>query len=213
MKIVAIGAHPDDYELGAAMRLIYHVRMKDDVIGIICSNGERAGNMETRIREAITAAELIGMKEVYLLGFPDTKLPSIELIKDKIEEIILAIDPAIVYSHYPDDRHQDHRAVAMATSTACRKVPSILAYRSPSTLFTSFQPHLFHVGASADVEKKREILTIYQSQINREYGISLDQVLVDSRFYGTIVSRYSHDTIYAEPFCANHFVLNCQELL
>jgi LmbE family N-acetylglucosaminyl deacetylase len=212
MKIIAIGAHPDDYELGAAMRLIYHVRMKDDVIGIICSNGERAGDMDTRIREAMTAAELIGMKEVHLLGFPDTKLPSVEIIKDSLEEIISTINPAIVYSHYPDDRHQDHRAVAMATSTACRKVPSILTYRSPSTMFTSFQPHLFHVGVPSDFEKKRELLQIYQSQINREYGISLDQALIDSKFYGTIVSRYSRDAIYAEPFCANHFVLNCREL-
>ena len=212
MKVVAIGAHPDDYEIGAAMRLMHHVRMKDYVVGIVCSNGEMAGDEESRIGEAIRAAELIGMKEIYLLGFPDTEFPKVEIIKDGLEEIVSTINPSIVYSHHPDDRHQDHRTVALAASTACRKVPSILSYRGPSTVFTSFQPHLFHVGSLPDFEKKREILQIYRSQMERGHGISLQQVMIDSKFYGTIVNRYSSYDIYAEPFCANHFVLNCREL-
>jgi len=212
MKIVAIGAHPDDYEIGAAMRLIHHVRMKDDVIGIICSNGEMAGDVESRMGEAIRAAELIGMKEIYFLGYPDTELPRVEIIKNSLEELVSRLNPSVVYSHHPDDRHQDHRTIAVATSTACRKIPSILSYRSPSTMFASFQPHLFHVGLLTDFEKKCEVLQIYQSQIKREYGISLEQVLIDSRFYGAVVNRYSPYTSYAEPFCANHFVLNCREL-
>jgi LmbE family N-acetylglucosaminyl deacetylase len=213
MKVVVIGAHPDDYELGAGMRLIHHVRRQDEVTGIICSYGERAGDIETRIREAIKAAEFIGMKDIYILGLPDTRFPDVEVIKDRIEEIILPLDPAVVYSHFPNDRHQDHRAVALATTIACRKVPSILAYRSPSTDFNLFQPHLFHIGLHDDFIKKRELLQIYQSQMEREQGIRLKQMMLDSRFYGSIVDHHSKLPIYAEPFCANHFVLNYGEVI
>jgi LmbE family N-acetylglucosaminyl deacetylase len=213
MKVVVIGAHPDDYELGAGMRLIHHVRRQDDVIGLICSYGERAGDVETRISEAIKAAEFIGMKGIHILGFPDTRFPDVEIIKDRIEEIILSINPAVVYSHFPNDRHQDHRAVALATTIACRKVPSILAYRSPSTDFNLFQPHLFHIGLHDDFIKKRELLQIYRSQMEREQGVRLKQMMLDSRFYGSVVGRYSKLPIYAEPFCANHFVLNDGEVI
>lgn len=213
MKVVVIGAHPDDYELGAGMRLLHHVKRQDDVLGIICSYGEKAGDVETRIGEAIKAAEFIGMKDIFILNLPDTKFPDVEIIKSRIEEIISWINPSLVYSHFPNDRHQDHRAVALATTIACRKVPSILTYRSPSTDFNLFQPHLFHIGTQDDFVKKRALMQIYQSQMQRESGIRLEQLMLDSRFYGSVVSRYSNIPTYAEPFCANHFVLNYGELI
>jgi LmbE family N-acetylglucosaminyl deacetylase len=213
MKVVAIGAHPDDYELGAGMRLLHHVKRQDDVLGIVCSYGEKAGDVETRIGEAIKAAEFIGMKDLFILNFPDTKFPDVEIIKNRIEEIILWINPSVVYSHFPNDRHQDHRAVALATTIACRKVSSILMYLSPSTEFNSFQPHLFHIGSQEDFAKKRELLQIHQSQMQRDNGIRLKQLMVDSKFYGAVANRYTDIPIYAEPFCANHFVLNYGELI
>lgn len=213
MKIVAIGAHPDDYELGAGMRLMHHVKRRDDVLGIICSYGEKAGDIEIRIAESIKAAEFMGINDLFMLNFTDTKFPPFEIIKDRLEEIISSINPALVYSHYPDDRHQDHRAVALATAIACRRVPSILTYRSPSTDFNSFHPHLFHIGSHDDFTKKQELLQIHQSQIERDHGISLKQLMLDSRFYASVVNRYANLPIYAEPFCANHLVLNYGEFI
>jgi LmbE family N-acetylglucosaminyl deacetylase len=213
MKIVAIGAHPDDYEVGAAMRLIYHVKMQDDVTGIICSYGDKAGDVSVRIKEAIEAAEFIGMKDLYILPFQDTRFPEIGTIKDYLEEIIFEVNPSLIYGHFPDDRHQDHRAVALATAIACRKIPNILTYQSPSTNLGSFQPHLFHVGSPNDFQEKQAVIEIYQSQIERQDGIYLKQIALDSRFYGSVISRYSRELTYAEPFCANHLVLNCRELI
>jgi LmbE family N-acetylglucosaminyl deacetylase len=213
MKIVAIGAHPDDYEMGAAMRLIYHVRMQDAVTGIICSYGDKAGDASIRAKEAIQAAEFIGIRELNIFPFEDTRFPDIGTIKDYLEEVILKVNPSLVYTHSPDDRHQDHRAVALATTIACRRIPSILTYHSPSTNPGSFQPHLFHVGSRDDFRKKRRVIEIYQSQINRQDGIYLKQMAIDARFYGSVISRYSHEPTYAEPFCANHFVLNCRDLI
>jgi LmbE family N-acetylglucosaminyl deacetylase len=212
MKVIVIGAHPDDYEVGAAMRLMHHVRMKDDVTGVICSYGEKAGSIETRIREAVTAAEFIGMTDLHILPFPDTHFPATEEIKDALEEIIFRLHPDLVYTHYLYDRHQDHRNVATATSIACRKVQNILTYHSPSTDLASFQPHLFHVGSIDDFKQKQNLMKIYRSQTKRKDGICLKNLRLESLFYGSMLNRYSHKPVYAEPFCANHFILNCREL-
>ena len=125
MKVVVIGAHPDDYEIGAGMRLFHHIEMGDEVIGVICSAGEKAGDYETRIKEAILAAEFIGMKQLYILSFPDTRFPDVYNMKDSLEEIICNENPSVVYTHFPVDRHQDHRATAMASAIASRSTLSI----------------------------------------------------------------------------------------
>ncbi len=212
MKVVVIGAHPDDYEIGAGMRLLHHVEMGDEVIGVICSAGEMGGERETRIKEAILSAEFIGMKGLYILSFPDTRFPEVAAMKDSLEDVIIKEEPSVVYTHFPGDRHQDHRATAQASAIACRSTASILTYQSPSTDVASFQPHLFQVGLEEDFIKKQEAIEIYQSQIERSLGVNLEQIKLDARYYGSCINRYSREQIYAEPFCANHFVLNCREM-
>jgi LmbE family N-acetylglucosaminyl deacetylase len=212
VRVLVVGAHPDDYELGAGMRLMHHVSVHDDVVGVICSRGDKTGDASTRITEAVRAAEIIGLKDLYVLPFDDTRLPDVGTIKDRLEEVVAQFNPALVYGHFPEDRHQDHRAVAQATTIACRRIPSILCYQSPSTSMDAFHPHLFHVGSQEEMERKRELIAVFRSQIERADGICLMDVEVNLRFYGSCISRYSHQPIYAEPFCANHFVLNCREL-
>ncbi len=154
-KIVAIGAHPDDNEIGAAMSLTYHAIRGDDVIGIICSDGEQAGDPEVRQKEAQSAADHIGMKKIYMLHHPDTRLyENFVGSKDDIEKIIIREDPSVAYLPFPSDRHQDHRTTNEAAIIACRNVPNILYYKTPSTILTEFHPHIFHIGSKEDYRKK-----------------------------------------------------------
>ncbi|MCX6819601.1 MAG: PIG-L family deacetylase [Candidatus Aenigmarchaeota archaeon] len=212
MKVIAIGAHPDDYEIGAGMRLIYHARIrKDDVIGLICSDGEKGGDRDLRIKEAEKAAEVIGLKNIVRLGFPDTRFPDIVSMKDRIEEVIYNEKPMLVYTHFPDDRHQDHRATYEAARIACRKIPSILTFKTPSTNI-SFQPHLFHYGLEDEFKKKYEILQNYKSQLRKDGGIDMKQVEHDLLFYGHFITNGCYSKpVYAEPFSANHFILNLED--
>ena len=205
-KVVAIGAHPDDFEIGAAMRLSYHVKREDSIVGIICSDGENGGERETRLDEAKRAAKKIGIGELYTLHFPDAHFPDYVTVEDSLEKIIKNETPSVAYIHFEEDTHQDHRLVSKASVTACRKVPNILAYKSLSTIVTSFHPHLFHIGLEEDFRKKEEILKIYQSQIKKDSGPDLEQIEIQSRFYASPVR--SRKKLYAEPFCANHIVLN-----
>jgi len=209
-KIVVIGAHPDDYEIGAAMRLIHHAAQSDEVVGVICTDGEMGGEKDTRVKEAQSAADFIGIKRVYSLHYPDTHLlEHFNELKDDLEKIIAKENPSVVYLHFPHDRHQDHETVSRASAIACRNVPNILLYKTPSTLLPFFQPHIFHAGSESDFLKKKEALERHKSQVSGG-KIDMERIKIDSRFYCYYAAN-SPTYPYAEPFCANHIVLNLME--
>ncbi len=209
-KVVAIGAHPDDYELGAAMRLMFHALQGDEVVGVICTDGEMGGKKNTRMKEARRAADFIGVKKIYFLHYPDTRLyEHFNEIKKDLEKIISHENPLVAYLHFPHDRHQDHETVSHASSIACRDVPNIFFYKTPATALTSFQPHIFHVGSKNDFLKKKEALSYYESQI-KSGSVNIERVKADLRFYCFCTARTPTHP-YAEPFCANHIILNVME--
>jgi len=206
LKIVVIGAHPDDFEIGLGMRLMDHVKKGDYVVGIICSDGEKSGKRKIRLKEAECAAKYIGIKKLYKLHFPDTNFPSLTTVKDRLEKIINKEKPSMVYTHFKEDLHQDHRIVSEASAIACRRVPNILNYKSLSTFHNSFYPHFFHIGSEEDFQKKKELLEIYKSQIERNGIVDLNKMKIDLKFYASFIPSFKDS--YAEPFCANHVVLN-----
>jgi LmbE family N-acetylglucosaminyl deacetylase len=96
--------------------------------------------------------------------------------------------------HSPNDTHQDHRAVHVATLSAARGVPRILSYQSPSAT-NNFAPTKY-VQIDQTVEGKVEILSNFQSQAHRAY---MDPELVRA------VARYwarqlPASVVFAEPF-------------
>lgn len=206
VKVVVIGAHPDDFEIGAAMRIIYHTKRKDNVVGILCSDGEEGGDREVRIKEAEKAAKFLGIKKLHKLHFSDTKFPDMITVKNRIEKIIEKEKPSVVYTHFSEDTHQDHRKVSLASSIACRKIPTILNYKSPSTILSAFHPHLFHVGSEEEFKKKEKVIKLYKSQIAKYNKLDLRRMKLDSSYYAA--NLHFSERFYAEPFCANHFILN-----
>ncbi|MGC9310391.1 MAG: PIG-L deacetylase family protein [Candidatus Aenigmatarchaeota archaeon] len=206
VKVVVIGAHPDDFEIGAGMRIMHHTRRNDEVIGILCSDGEKGGERAIRLKEAEKSAEMLGLKKLYKLHLPDTRVLDLIILKDHIEKIIEKEKPSIVYTHFSEDTHQDHRTVSQASSIACRKVPTILMYKSPSTISSKFNPHLFHVGTPEDFRKKEEAIKVFRSQMAKYNLLELRRIKIDACYYA---ARLNLDgKFYAEPFCANHFIIN-----
>ena len=51
MKVLVIGAHPDDIALSCASTIYRHFLYKDEVYSIVVSNGEKIGNAEARKKE------------------------------------------------------------------------------------------------------------------------------------------------------------------
>src|SRR5262249_48999323 len=130
-RVLAIGAHPDDVEIGCGGAMVKH-RLHGDVLQILTlSRGAAGGDVHQRAIEAQNAATLLGAT-LQLGNLRDTYISEgTETIKI-IEAAIRELQPTHVYTHCVEDTHQDHRAVHTATLVAARGVPNVYCYQSPS---------------------------------------------------------------------------------
>ena len=167
-NILAIGAHPDDIELGCGGTLRKHVLAGDKVYSIIASFGEKSGDRTQRKTEAIAAAKKIGIRIVLFLGLPDTMLAYNGVTISLLDQHINKINPEIVYVHTVKDYHQDHANIAKSVlSSLRRKNITILFYETPSTTI-EFKPTAYS-DISGLLEDKRNALQEYVSQNDKEY--------------------------------------------
>jgi LmbE family N-acetylglucosaminyl deacetylase len=192
-KILAIGAHPDDIEIGCGGTIRKHVLNGDDVFYAIATNGERGGKAEERIIEAKTAADLMGIKKIYFLDLEDTFVSHDGKTIHLLDNIIQEVQPSLVYVHSLKDHHQDHRNVAKSTLSASRKMKnSILCYEAPSTTL-EFIPTAFS-NISETFNFKVSCINKFVSQESREY-LEREALVNLSKYRGKII-----DTEYAEAF-------------
>jgi LmbE family N-acetylglucosaminyl deacetylase/Flp pilus assembly protein TadD len=166
--VLAIGAHPDDIELGTAGFLM---KLKDSgarVYGLTMCRGEIGGDPDKRPRESERATSYIGLDGYWVLDFPDTKLgENIPAMRAAIEAKIREVDATMVLTHTDVDVHGDHRAVNAATREAARAVPTVLCYEDVSTS-KDFDPNYF-VDITAYVEDHLRAVAFHRSQARRTY--------------------------------------------
>jgi LmbE family N-acetylglucosaminyl deacetylase len=161
--ILAIGAHPDDIELGCAGALILHSRKGDKVILLVLTRGEASGVPEEREREVRESACIIGAKEVIVQNLPDTMIHDDRSTIDVIETVVTEYNPDIVYGPSSKDTHQDHRYTGKALLSACRRSPVILLYEGASTQ-RDFTPQVF-IDISASLVIKLKATSVFGSQL------------------------------------------------
>jgi two-component system, NtrC family, response regulator HydG len=130
-SVLAIGAHPDDVEIGAGGALAAHGAAGDAVAIVTLSRGATGGDKAQRARESQEAADIIGAR-LFLMDLEDTHIPEGNPTIGLIEEVIAQAQPTIVYTHSIHDLHQDHRNVHRAAMVACRRVGRIYCFQSPS---------------------------------------------------------------------------------
>ena len=167
--ILALGAHPDDLELGCGATLAKLAEAGANIRAVVFTNGNRGGSAGCdRQQETSRALTSLGVQSVCLHDFPDTRL------HEHLNELIATIEnhvrecaPDRVYTMFHGDRHQDHRAVYDASAVACRSVPQLLAYETPSS-YPNFIPTVFE-PVDAFIERKVAALQLHQSQGDRLY--------------------------------------------
>ena len=166
LSVLAIGAHPDDIELGCGGTLLRHAAAGDRISLLTLSNGEVGGEAAVRLAEAQSSAALLGAG-LFVGGLADTAMGvDMETIR-AITEVTEAVKPTIVYTHSSSDTHQDHSAVHHASVIACRRVGNLFCYQSPSAT-VEFSPSLF-IDITPFVEGKRRLIDRFVSQAGRRY--------------------------------------------
>lgn len=218
MRVLAIGAHPDDVEIACSGTLAKYVKRGDKVIVCHASSGNLGHVVippdELRViraNEAKKAGEMAGI-EVICAGFDDLELfDNNKAARDKMVEVIRYANPDVIITHAPDDYMPDHTAVSRLvfdasftatlpnyppkTDTPAKLVP---IYYMDTLAGVNFNPSEF-VDITEEIDLKLKMLNCHESQIvwMREHdGIDFpDMVKTCSRYRG-----YQCGAAYAEGF-------------
>jgi LmbE family N-acetylglucosaminyl deacetylase len=132
----------------------------------VATRGDKSGDPRVREDETKKTAGIIKASKLRIGNFPDTQLKRDSELIDDIEEFVKEIEPHIVFCHSQNDQHHDHQTVALSAIEACRFVPNVLAYESPSA--RNFQPQFF-VDITDVISKKLMLLDIFWSQRGKQY--------------------------------------------
>lgn len=162
-NILAIGAHPDDIEIGCGGTLIKLNAMGYKIYQILMTEGTEEIGFQGRSEEQCLASELMGIQSVFRPKLMDTRIELKDAIRT-IEPVLERIQPEYVFTHFYQDTHQDHKVVHDATVSACRNRGNILFYETLST--EMFFPTI-HVDIHETIDQKVKCIRAHLSQESR----------------------------------------------
>ena len=187
-RVLAIGAHFDDIEIGVGGTLLKHIHNLDHVVLAVLDSKEfRTGNPEIRYNEQLESLKLMHIDRSYLFTYEQN-------IKDS--DIIGKLDftqPTIVYAPYIKDTHQSHiRSSIIGQAVGRKKHITTFFYDCGSSY--EFYPNLFSM---INFDKKIELINCFKTQI--ECGaINLDIIKTKELYYASLISEEIGK--YAEGF-------------
>jgi LmbE family N-acetylglucosaminyl deacetylase len=204
VRVLAIGAHPDDAEIGCAGTILRLVRENAvTAVGWVVLSGEGV-----RAEEARTSAEALleGVPDTRILqpGFRDGFFPYDGAhVKAFFEELKAEFAPDVVLTHQRHDLHQDHRTTCELTWNTFRD-HLILEYEVPKYDGDMGSPNLFvTLGEDVCRRKIEHLMTHFASQVPKRW-------FKDDLFSGLLRLRgmeCNSPTSYAEAFYCRKAVL------
>ena len=191
-KVLVVTAHPDDVDFGAAGTIATWTAAGTEVEYCIVTDGDAGGSdrsvsrgeiIEIRRAEQRRAAEIVGVRSVEFLGYPDGRVyPTIELRRD-ISAAIRRVRPTRVLCPSPERdfaligaSHPDHLAVGEATMCAAypdarnpfahpELIEAGLEPWSVAELWMMASPRADHaIDITAVIDRKLEALSAHASQ-------------------------------------------------
>lgn len=177
MKILIVAAHPDDEILGVGGTILKHVSNGDGVFVCIATKAyEPQWSKECIVQkneEQKKVDKLLSIKKRFNLGFPTVKLNTIPHgeINKKITEVIDAVKPGIVYTHFKGDLNYDHTIIFKACAVGIRppKRIKLLCFETLSATEWNnegFLPNIW-VNIGKYINKKIKAFEIYNSEVKK----------------------------------------------
>ncbi|GAB2524469.1 PIG-L deacetylase family protein [Paramicrobacterium agarici] len=199
LTVLAIGAHPDDIEIGCGGALLSLERRGAVDVRMLVMTGT-----EERCAEARHGARLFGASgEPVLPGLPDARLPDHwAAVKDAMHGFRdSSPTPDIVFAPRVDDAHQDHALVGSLASTVWRG-PLLLHYEIPKWDGDQGRPNVYlPLADDVAVDKVGRLNEAYPSQHSRIWW--------DDEFFFSILRLRGAEaaTRYAEAFTTRKLTL------
>jgi LmbE family N-acetylglucosaminyl deacetylase len=170
LTLLCLGAHGDDIEIGCGGTVLQLLSARPNlrVVWVVFSSGGE------REQEARTGASLFLQEakeqKIIVKKFRDGFFPYQGTdIKEFFEELKQDVDPDLIFTHYRDDRHQDHRTISDLTWNTWRR-HLILEYEIPKYDGDLGTPNCFvPLGKDACARKIQYIRDVFQSQNNKTW--------------------------------------------
>jgi LmbE family N-acetylglucosaminyl deacetylase len=203
LRLLCIGAHSDDLEIGCGGTVLTWLASKPAVEVtwvVLCAEGARAAEARDSARALLrrTAAH-----EVFIGDFRDGFLPAQYAdVKSFFEDLKGKVDPDVVLTHWLQDRHQDHRLAAELTWNTWRNhlvlEYEIAKYEGDLGLPNAYVP----ISASLARRKVTHLGRHFSSQRSKDWFVA-DNFLALMRIRGMECRAASG---FAEAFHVRKFV-------
>jgi len=175
LKVVCVGAHPDDPESGCGGTLAQYAALGHAVTIVYLTRGERGipgkpldDAARIRSAESETACRVMGAKPAFF-GQIDGATEVTRAHVDAMSRLLAAENPDLVFTHWPVDTHMDHQVASLLTIRAWinLRTPRLYFFEVNSGSQTEgFLPNTY-VDISSVVETKKAALFAHASQDGR----------------------------------------------
>jgi LmbE family N-acetylglucosaminyl deacetylase len=158
IRLLCLGAHSDDIEIGCGGTILRIVAERPVVVRWIVFSGDTVRGTEAS-NSAAAVLENVSEKQIEVLGFRDGYFPSQRAdIKDRFEAIKRDFDPSLILTHRQDDAHQDHRLLAELTFNTFRN-HLVLEYEIPKYDGDLGNPNFFVPLTRAQLQRKIDTIS------------------------------------------------------
>jgi LmbE family N-acetylglucosaminyl deacetylase len=169
VKVLCLGAHSDDIEIGCGGTILRLVRQYPNCVfhwAVFSAAGVRA---EEAQRGAVLFAGAKALKRPLLKGFQDGFMPFAGVEVKTVFEELKIISPDLIFTHNRNDAHQDHRFLAELTWNTFRD-HMILEYEIPKYDGDLGRPSVFVPLDSELCEKKVQyLMDTFESQRSKRW--------------------------------------------
>jgi LmbE family N-acetylglucosaminyl deacetylase len=167
-RVLLLGAHADDIEIGCGGTVLRLAEQRGLSVRwvVFSATPERAQEARASAAEFLEGLEAT----VVVRDYRDGYLPwSGAAIKEEFEALKREFVPDLIFTHYRNDLHQDHRLVSELTWNTWRN-HLILEYEIPKFDGDFGSPNFFSALPVATVERKIDVLLRhFQSQAGRQW--------------------------------------------
>jgi LmbE family N-acetylglucosaminyl deacetylase len=198
LRVLALGAHADDIEIGAGATLLQLAAARPVVARAVVFSA----SPERRIEAEHSAAALFAAAEEYELvvhDFRESYFPADWAAVKAAVASAADFAPDVVFAHRRDDRHQDHRVIGDLAWQACRST-TILQYEIPKYEGDLGQPNAYVAIDDATLEQKIELIrTSFVSQATKPW-FDADTFRAMARLRGVECGARWAEAFHAEKF-------------
>ncbi|MGW4517309.1 PIG-L deacetylase family protein [Streptomyces sp. NPDC004393] len=201
--VLVVVAHPDDAEIAMGMRIRAYAEDGARVrVHCLTPGAPGPNGTAERIEECRAAGAILGIDQYTFSAIPDNQLVERRVeINTSLFRVFAEQRPDIVYTHFPDDQHLDHRITAReVTTVALREANDLYYFRSPYSI--GFEPSTVFVGTQDLLEAKAAALKCFtsQAQLDMDTFVKLATVAHRQHVHHRVVERFPLGLECAELF-------------